>query len=161
MYVKTAQNYRLRSGRTDLGTTGNRKEAEVYIDGSSIGLYGFMLADTQETVVIQENAPITNNKSEWLALYSFILHAPEKWQGIVFSDSQLVVNQFNGRYRIEDPELKRLSCLCKLIAQEKGLKINLRWIPRKVNLFGKKLEREVKRRRRKWKQAMKIQESFS
>jgi ribonuclease HI len=59
----------------------------------------------------------------------------------VFSDSQLLVNQFSGEWAVRDPSLARLLRRIHEIIEERQLKLTLSWIPREQNLAGKLLER--------------------
>lgn len=130
-----------------LATT--EKENEAYIDGSSKGFYGYYLNGV--AFIIKENTPMTNNKAEWTAFLTLVLDLPHGWKGTVYSDSLLLVNQFNGLYRIKDPELKRLNDMCKSLCHQKNLDINLVWIPREKNILGKRLDKElVKERKASW-----------
>ena len=126
---------------------------KAWIDGSSVGMYGFSLNGSN--YIIKENSPLTNNEAEWLALYSLILDLPSGWAGKVFSDSQLVVYQFEGIFRIKDLELKRLYDSCKQLIFQKNLQLDLVWIPRGENIFGKILEKELKKERKRRLQARK------
>jgi len=125
-----------------------------HIDGSSLGLYGFCEVKNKKIVDthIEVDQPLTNNQAEWLALFTCLLHAPVNSRIQIFSDSQLVVNQFNGRYKVKDEDLKRIASWCRIVMKTRNLEVELKWIPRKENLFGKILEREVHRRRaERWK----------
>jgi len=123
-----------------------QKSKVFYIDGSSTGLYGFYDPETNQMNIF-EDYPCTNNQGEWLALYSLVLTLPECWSGVVYSDSQLIVNQFNGNYKIKNLELKRIHDLVKTVCSEKNLKLELKWVPREQNIAGKKIEKELAHRK--------------
>jgi ribonuclease HI len=130
---------------------------EAYIDGSSKGFYGYFLLPENETFIIKENEEMTSNRAEWLALFALILDLPQEWKGKVYSDSLLIVNQFNGLFKIKDQEMKRLHDSCKELANLKKLILELIWLPREQNLFGKQLERELnKERKRRWERQGKL-----
>ena len=123
---------------------------EAWVDGSSTGMYGYYLMPEKETFIIKDQ-PITNNQAEWLALYALILDLPQAWKGTVYSDSLLVVNQFRGQYKIKNPELLRIRDLSKTLCFQKELKLNVVWVPRELNIVGKKLDRELaKERKKRW-----------
>jgi ribonuclease HI len=123
---------------------------EAWIDGSSIGMYGYQIGN--ETFIIKENAPMTNNVAEWMALYALIVDLPDDWKGVVYSDSQLVVYQYAGIYKIKDLELRRIHDMSKSLAYQKRLVIEVSWIPREQNPVGKRLDKELaKERKKRWK----------
>lgn len=125
-------------------------ENEAFIDGSSTGMYGYYLVKNNETFIVKD-LPKTNNQAEWLALYALILDLPKGWKGTVYSDSLLIVNQFRGNFRIKDLELKRIHDSSKTLCYQKNLDLDLVWVPRERNIFGKKLERELaKERKKRW-----------
>lgn len=77
---------------------------------------------------------ITNNKAEYLALIEAIKYADKNnLDDIIFyGDSQLVVNQVNGKYRVKDNEL---FSLYKIVVNnlKKFLNARIEWIPRSKN----------------------------
>jgi ribonuclease HI len=123
------------------------KPNNYYIDGSSAGLYGYYETQTGKAVIIEDDMELTNNQAEWLALYALVLDLPDDWEGTVYSDSELVVNQFNGEYAIRDPELRRIAKLVRTVCESKHLRLRLVWIPREENEAGKEIERRLARRR--------------
>lgn len=86
-----------------------------YSDGGSRGnpgpaASGFVLIDTTENLVSEGGAYIgiaTNNTAEYQALYLALKRALELKSSILHMklDSQLVVNQMNGLYKINDQRL--------------------------------------------------------
>jgi len=121
---------------------------KAYVDGSNSlnwCMYGFTW--NGKTVITKENTGMTNNITEWLALFSLILYLPNDWAGMVFSDSLLVVNQYLGIYKIKDPELVEIENKCKTLAASKNLRINIRWIPRENNVCGRALDKEKRKER--------------
>lgn len=124
------------------------KRLVAYIDGSSKGLYGYWMEGKTHIV---RDCPMTNNQAEWLALYYLLLDLPYYSKCDVFSDSMLVVNQFNGDYQVRDENLRKIYDSCKTLVTLKHLKVRLNWVPRRDNVFGKILEKELaKDRFRRW-----------
>jgi ribonuclease HI len=96
----------------------------------------------------------TNNEAEYYALLKTLALIADKWtdkttgkipiSGILIrSDSQLVVNQVNGAWRVED---EKLVDLCSE-AQESIMKlgpVKLEWVPRDRNYAGLWLEGKLK-----------------
>ena len=57
---------------------------KAYVDGSNSlnwCMYGFTW--NGKTVITKENTGMTNNITEWLALFSLILYLPNDWAGMV------------------------------------------------------------------------------
>ncbi len=87
----------------------------------------------------------TNNVAEYtgviIALSWFAKNRSEK--EIKFCmDSELVVKQLTGIYKIKDAKLMELSLQVKAIIKENNLKINFVHIPRKENSYADKLVNE-------------------
>lgn len=78
----------------------------------------------------------TNNDAEWLAVLEALQYATEKqitMPIVIYSDSLLVVNQFNGKWRAKIARHHRMRTLCHELA--KGLKfVAVQWVPRTVNV---------------------------
>lgn len=92
---------------------------KAYVDGAcrpnpGRGAYGFIIYDPKDREVKRENGPVgekvTNNIAEYTAVIKAIRSAIAMGVDrlVVFSDSQLVVKQLNGDYRVYDPQLKKL-----------------------------------------------------
>lgn len=121
----------------------------VYCDGGSRGNPGpaasaFVVQDTNNEVVFQQGfflGTATNNQAEYLAVIealrwvSTMNPEPTNQQTINFYlDSELVVKQINGLYKIKDPNLKNKYLEIKnLIANNKLLIANFINIPREKN----------------------------
>lgn len=78
----------------------------------------------------------TNNEME----YQAVIYALSRFKmSAVFSDSELVVNQVNGTYRVKEPRLLPLRDAARhWIDRNRN---TLAWIPRNENKAGKFLER--------------------
>lgn len=84
----------------------------------------------------------TNNVAEYRALTQGLIGFGEwskEWEPgklLIFSDSKLIVNQVNGKYKVRSLSLRpwRLHVWVFLkMHQERGWKIRLEWIPRDNN----------------------------
>lgn len=84
---------------------------------------------------------LTNNQAEYRALIYALLNLPRGAEAKIFSDSQLVVRQFEGDWSINDQRLRRLLNRAREVISERELKITVTWIPRNQNLAGKLLDR--------------------
>jgi len=142
-----------------MGKKKRRKEKRIlaYIDGSGLGMYGYCMPKEKIRVLTMDH-PMTNNRAEYLALYRLLLDADFNSKLDVKSDSQLVVNQFRGEWKTNNSELKRIGNLCKQIVRLKNLDINISWVPRELNTFGKFLDREKEKKKRQRKRLYKMLE---
>jgi ribonuclease HI len=84
-------------------------------------------------VISRENG-LTNNVAEYRALLSVLRYVAEGSRARIFTDSQLVCEQFNGRWAINDPKLVTLLTEARDLIEEKDLEIDVRWIPREKNV---------------------------
>jgi ribonuclease HI len=98
----------------------------------------------------------TNNEAEYYALLKALELVEERWADkttgrieggvgeiLIRSDSQLVVNQVNGAWRVEDSKLVELSEKARDAIRELG-NIRLEWVPREENYAGLWLEGKLK-----------------
>ncbi len=113
----------------------------IYTDGASRGNPGISLSGyiifRNSTLIkkgIIENGIATNNFAEHNAIYNSLKWCSEnvenlkKYDIVLYSDSQLAINQLNGAYKIKNIKLKALcSKTMALIDKFKSLKfINVR-----------------------------------
>jgi ribonuclease HI len=83
---------------------------------------------------------LTSNQAEYRALLSGVKNLREGSRASVFSDSQLMCEQFNGRYRVRDLHLQKLLARVQQVIAERRLTVTLAWVPREQNLAGKLLD---------------------
>lgn len=90
---------------------------EIYVDGASRGnpgpgAYSFIFVIDDETIYSESKflGNVTNNVAEYKAVIEALEKATEftRWKIQLHSDSQLVVNQINGDWRIRKNHLKKL-----------------------------------------------------
>ena len=79
----------------------------------------------------------TNNEAEYQAVLKTLLVADRN--DLIFSDSQLIVNQINEKFKCNEEHLKRLQVCCREIMLNKD--IIIKWIRRNNNLAGIFLEK--------------------
>lgn len=109
---------------------------EIFTDGSGkTGQYIYVVP-TKKIVKILKKRGLTNNESEYYGVIEALKNNKEK-EILLFSDSQLVVNQLNGRYKIKEPRLKVLAEQVWKLCE--GREIEFKWIPREKNIAGKVL----------------------
>jgi ribonuclease HI len=128
---------------------------EIYIDGASFGNPG----PSGAGVVIRQNKRIkktlslhigeaTNNVAEYMALIfglqeALILGAKNV---ILNTDSQLLVHQINGQYKIKSSNLKPLYQQSKYLLSHLN-SVELKYISRQENKLADRLAREAIRNR--------------
>lgn len=89
---------------------------------------------THEVFTLQENR--TNNEMEYAAVIEALTSSSNNE---IYTDSQLVVNQVAGKWRVNEAHLKPLCQRVQELLKEKDS--TLHWIPREENLAGHVLER--------------------
>jgi len=127
-------------------------EATLYFDGGVRGglcAYGWILKDSSdETRIIacgnKTCGKGTSNISEYRALIAGLFGGIDEGVDIIhiFGDSQLVVRQINGTFRVKKEELRK--------HRDKALELlasfdyyTIKWIPRKENQEADTLVNEV------------------
>ncbi len=90
----------------------------------------------------------TNNEAEWLALIKALKlvkktqHKYKKFE--ILGDSNLVVNQFNGDWKIKDEKLKNLYLIAKNLSDDINAEIEVKWIKREKNKADKLAKKAAK-----------------
>ena len=123
-------------------------KARLFTDGGARGnpgpaAYGFVLESEDGTVLAAEGEAIgtaTNNIAEYSGLVAGLrraldLHVPEVE---VVSDSELLVKQMRGEYRVKNAALRTLHEDAKTLAQRVG-KVEYRHVKRAHNELADKL----------------------
>jgi ribonuclease HI len=129
----------------------------AYIDGSSFGNpgesgCGIVLQSEEGTVLEQIGLYLghaTNNVAEYEGLLQ-CLNLARKYGAIsltVFSDSQLLVNQMNGSYRVKKAHLIELHERIKKILESAKVRFDIQYIPREKNRDADRLARNAIRSR--------------
>lgn len=129
----------------------SNRDVIAFIDGASSknpGLAGIGVVFVCEGKVIDSiSKPIgikTNNEAEYIALIEALQVATKKnIKSIkISSDSELIVNQINGKYKINQPHLLELNLKAKeLIKQFQHFVLN--HIPREQNSIADKLAKSA------------------
>ena len=129
----------------------------AYIDGSSKGNpgqagYGIVLMDGEGNkleTVSQYIGQATNNVAEYKALLG-CLELIRKYRAdflVVYSDSQLLVNQIRGIYRVKKLHLQRLHAKILEVLENRSIRLEIYHVPREKNKEADKLARQAGRRR--------------
>ena len=136
----------------------------LYFDGAcepinpgGIASYGYVLYRGQETVTQESGMAAepgsdeaTNNVAEYLAMIRGIEKALELLSPgeslLVRGDSMLAINQVQGIYRIKSPRIAPYAYhaidLIKRV-REKGISIQLEWVPRDQNSEADRLSKAI------------------
>lgn len=107
-------------------------------DHRSRGVYWSVLGPEMPTPVRRQDRERyrTNNDAEWLAVREALLHAKQHYPGrpiIIYSDSRLVVNQYNGKWQLKLMRHTDLHDQCKQLAGSFPF-VALKWVPRAVSV---------------------------
>ena len=115
---------------------------KIWIDGSGALLRGqkarTCVMFDREKPVIDEFRRGTVNEMEYLAL-SKALGDPRSENSVIYSDSQLVVNQLTKGWKVDAENLRPLHEECKGLL--KSRKATIVWIRREDNEAGKVLDK--------------------
>jgi ribulose-phosphate 3-epimerase len=94
------------------------KALRIYVDGSSLGNpgpagIGIVVCDEQENILTTHQLSLpnaTNNEAEYHAVIEALKLAKNLGadEVVILSDSELIVQQLNGNYRVKSPNLFRL-----------------------------------------------------
>lgn len=117
-----------------------------YFDGASRGnpgeaAAGAVLLDEEGNVLWKCARPLgkkTNNEAEYMALIFLLEEADRRRVSAdVRGDSQLVVNQVTGKWKIKEPRLQKLaSCAVELLQKTES---SLSWVRREENAVADRL----------------------
>lgn len=137
-------------------------EVNIYTDGGSRGNpgisgYGLVVYDEQKKVVYQESKFIgvkTNNESEYLAILGALnwLKNNQKSHQITkanfFADSQLLVRQLQGIYKVKAPNLKDLFIQAQQLLTQINISYSFKDIRRELNTAADELANQAMDRRK-------------
>jgi len=125
----------------------------AYIDGSSLGNpgesgYGIVLMDENGNILKSIGRYIgraTNNVAEYQALIGCLefVETLNVKRLTVYSDSQLLVNQINGSYRIKKSHLQKLHSRILQIIEKAELDVEIQHIYREKNKDADRLARKA------------------
>lgn len=122
---------------------------KLYTDGGSRGNpgpagIGFILFDSDDNLIWSESKYLgkaTNNMAEYKALEEGLNYVFKKVQDVevltCYLDSELVVKQLNGEYKVKNQDLKPLFDKISVLIDSKRVKFN--HVYRENNKFADKL----------------------
>jgi len=126
-----------------------QSNTSIFIDGSSDsnenGGIGIVLRtlDGKEILISRSVGKATNNEAEYRSLITAIEESLKKnFNNIeIYSDSELLVKQVNGQYKVRAANLRPLHVLVmKSIKKLDNFSIN--WVPREENSLADKLAKK-------------------
>jgi len=109
---------------------------KIFTDGSGkTGKYVYVIPEEKIVRLFQKRG-LTNNEAEYFGVIEALKQNKDK-NICMYSDSQLIVNQLNKKYKIKEPRLKALAEQVWKLCE--GREIKFTWIPRERNPAGKVL----------------------
>jgi len=111
---------------------------KIYTDGSGDGRMAWYNETTGESWSGQQPG-LTNNEAEYIAVHKALEAADPNVEIEIISDSKLVVNQLKRQWHIKDDRMREFFDKIHKLIQEKRLKVEFNWVPRKDNPAGKYL----------------------
>lgn len=129
----------------------------VYTDGGSRGNpgvsgYGLVIYDENKNIIFQQSKFLgvkTNNEAEYLALIAALSWINENLSHLqisqvnLFSDSQLIVRQVLGQYKIKAVHLKSLHATVLQLLSQINLPYHYTDVPRETNQLADKLANQA------------------
>ena len=147
----------------------------IFVDGSVTGnpggLVGFgwhcvETGDESCGVAYQGGDSATNNASEWMAAAAALIYVLGQYYDItdtvtIRSDSELLVNQLNGVWRVKHANLKPIAAIVNLLIEElesRNMTVVAEWVPRDQNRIADALSRQTVKSLLKERRAMTLRE---
>lgn len=137
---------------TTYGEPDNDNYLQAYFDGSASpnpGLMsiGFCIKNKVGTILVEDRANLqegTNNMAEYIALITLLKRLiPMKPKHVkIFGDSQLVINQLTGKFKVKKSELKQLVNQTKNLLSQLN-EFELMWVKRAQNMEADRLSKRV------------------
>ncbi len=105
---------------------------DVYTDGSGDGRYIYVIPGKKIVKIFQKRG-LTNNEAEYFGIIEALKQNKDK-NICIYSDSKLVINQVNKKWKVKEPHLKPLVDQVRKLCEERN--ITFTWIPREKNKAG-------------------------
>ena len=68
---------------------------------------------------------VTRNQGEYMAFVCVLRYVAANSRVLIFTDSQLFVDQFTGKRRVDNPELRKLAGRVRKLIEEKQLEVRV------------------------------------
>jgi ribonuclease HI len=104
---------------------------DILVDGSGDGHSVALFPD--EEVFFSYERGASNNEAEFNAVILALENIPENSHARIKTDSQVVVWHLSGEERCRRPTFQKKRLLIQDLILEKGLRVDIQWIPRKQN----------------------------
>ena len=132
----------------------------IFVDGSvssnpgGIVGYGWHCVETGDEgmgVAYQGGESATNNASEWMSAAAALIYVLGQYYDVkdevtIRSDSELLVNQLNGLWRVKHSNLKPIAAIVNLLIEElesRNMTVVAEWVPRDQNRIADALSRQT------------------
>ena len=146
----------------------------IYVDGSVTGNpggvvgYGWICPEVDKAgfgAAFQGGESATNNVSEWMAVVAaliFVLAHRRADDITIRSDSELLVHQLNGEWRVKHSNLKPIAAIANMMIEELGslgVSVTSEWISREENRAADHLSRKAIKSQLKERRQMTLREA--
>jgi len=128
----------------------------AHIDGSCLGNPGEagcgIVLETEDGDILEKSGRYLGHATNNIAEYQGLLHCLDlAWKRdaeslTVYSDSELLVNQINGNYRVKNARLMELHDEVMNLIDRNKIRFQIHYIPRGKNRDADRLAREAIRR---------------
>lgn len=113
----------------------------IYTDGASRGNGGdsassYIITDGSREINrgVRYVGHVTNNMAEYFAVYDGVLYSYNndllRGYNSIVSDSQLIINQLKGNWKINNGDLKEINNIIRHYIDSSGGKFSYEWVPR-------------------------------
>lgn len=129
----------------------SKKKIKIFTDGACSGNpgpagIGFVIYDEADNVIKEYSEYLgeaTNNIAEYTALIKALESIKDKksYKLVIYSDSELLVKQIKGVYKVKNKNLKKL--YDKVLELIQGVDFELIHIPREDNSYADKLAKKA------------------
>src|SRR5271154_204236 len=112
-----------------------KKLIRIFTDGAGqrpdgkASAIAWLREDTREQHVERIDG-MTNNVAEYRAVLSALKKMSPRSNAELLTDSQLVVSQLRGEWRILDATMAKLAAEVRTITEQKKLELKVIWVPR-------------------------------
>ncbi len=117
---------------------------------NGIATYGFVIFQDKEKVaekkgVVGEGQGMTNNVAEYSGILNAVEYSmknfPDETHYLVSGDSQLIIRQLNGDYKVKSATAQKFQPLIMDLLKTK--KVTFSWIPREENALADSLTKQA------------------
>lgn len=111
-------------------------------DGTGSG-YTWLQPATGKKIVKRIDS-LTSIRAHHYALRSVVKHLPAGSQAVIFTDLELLANQFKGRWNVHEARLQRLLARIQSLIVSRQLKIEVEWLAGKTNYATPLRDRDLR-----------------